>query len=64
MSDNRDLAQMIETIYSAVSEDDVELTEWEDKFLNDMKGLIAFDLELSVDQDKKVVEIWKRVTGL
>lgn len=64
MSDAKDLANMIEVIYREVTEDRAEITEWEDKFLNDMNGLLAFDLALSVDQEKKLVEIWKRVTGL
>jgi len=64
VSDAKDLANMIEVIYREVTEDRAEITEWEDKFLNDMNGLLAFDLALSVDQEKKLVEIWKRVTGL
>jgi hypothetical protein len=54
--------KMIAEIWEAVNEGE-DLSEWEDKFLTDVKGNLEFGLALTEKQDTKLVEIWKRVKG-
>lgn len=57
-----DTMQMIQDIELAVEADDINLSEWEDGFIQDMKRLVEGGRELSVTQDEKLVEIWTKAT--
>jgi hypothetical protein len=54
-----DTNQLITEIYRAVADDDINLTAWEDQFLQN----IRFMPVLSSKQDAVLERIWRKATG-
>lgn len=59
-----DVKTMLQDIRRAVEEDGCILTEWEEKFLESVRGLSAQGRSLSPKQDEVFEKIWRKVTGL
>lgn len=58
----KDTAAMLSAINRAIADELFSPTLWEDKFLGNMEDLVAFEFDLTDEQDKKLEEIWKRAT--
>jgi hypothetical protein len=59
----QDHEEMVKDIHRAVFEDDLELSEWEDRFLDSIATQLRHGGELSARQDEKLEQIWKKATG-
>ena len=55
---------MLADINRVVRDDEANLSEWEDKFVDSICRRLEEGLPLTDQQDSKLEEIWKRVTGL
>lgn len=53
---------MLADINRAIADDHFTPTDWEAEFLENIGGLIGFELELSEKQDETLEAIWKRAT--
>jgi len=59
-----DQKEMLADINRVVRDDEANLSEWEDKFVDSICRRLEEGLPLTDPQDSKLEEIWKRVTGL
>jgi hypothetical protein len=60
---DEDLKAMIADIDRAVSEDEYNLTEWEQGFMKNVRHLVAEGVPLSENRDASLEKIWKKATG-
>jgi len=54
---------MIEDIERAVLDEDFNLTEWEEGFIESIKRQVAFNRPLSDKQEIALTQIWHRSKG-
>lgn len=54
---------MVEQIEEAVEDEEMELSEWETEFIENIKRRIASDEDLTPKQDEALLRIWRRARG-
>lgn len=54
---------MLAAIDRALIDDTLNLTEWEEGFLDTVRGLVGWGVKLSDKQDEILEKIWKKATG-
>lgn len=58
-----DAKVLLEEIGRAVKDDEIDLTSWEDGFIQSIKAYVDFGIALTDKQDAVLERIWRRATG-